>query len=128
MKTPQLLFLTLVMLQAAVSGCQSPTQGVQFSEVPDSMFVRPAPREATAALDVVGAQPGLERTALVEAIRKAMGASSEAYPEVEMMRDAQKLADWALARDKVTLRVPRDLAGGVARKLEEAGLIVRLSE
>jgi hypothetical protein len=128
MKTPQLLFLTLVMLQAAVSGCHSPTGSTQFSEVPEYMLGRPKPRAAVAALDIVSAQPGVERTALVKGIRNALGASSAAYPEQAMMSDAQKLADCALARDKVTLQVPRDLAGGMARKLEAAGLIVRLSE
>lgn len=128
MKSPQLLFLTLMMLQAALSGCHSPNKPEQFSEVPDYMLGRPKPRETMASLDIVGAKPGFERTALAKGIRKAMGASSNAYSEQDMMSDAQKLADCALAGDKVTLNVPRDLAQGMAHKLEEAGLIVRLSE
>jgi hypothetical protein len=122
------LFLTLVLLQAALSGCHSPTGPDQFSDVPDYMLGRPKPRETMASLDIVGAKPGFERTALVQGIRKAMGASSNAYPEQDMMSDAQKLADLILAGEKVTLRVPRDLAQGMAHKLEEAGLIVRLPE
>ena len=119
---------TLVMLQAIVSGCHSPTAPAQFSAVPDYMLSPPKPRQGTTNLEIVGAQPRMERTALAKGIRKAMGPASNAYPEQEVMRDAQKLADCALAGDKVTLRVPRDLAKGMAHKLEEAGLVVRSSE
>jgi hypothetical protein len=128
MKTPQFLLLTLVVFQGALSGCQSPTKPAQFSEVPDYMLGRTGARETIAHLDVVGAKPGMERTALAQGIRKAMGPASTAHPEQVLMRDAQNLADCALAGDKVTLHVPRNLAGGMAHKLEEAGLIVRLSE
>jgi hypothetical protein len=128
MKTPQLLFLSFVMLQAALCGCQSPTRSAQFSDIPEYMMGRPKPGETMASLEIVGAKPGSERTALAKGIRQAMGPASAAYPEPEIMSDAQKLADCALAGDKVPLRVPRDLAKGMARKLEEAGLIVKLSE
>ena len=128
MKNTRLLFLTLVMLQAAVSGCHSPTGPAQFGEVPNYMLGQPRPQTAMADLEIVGAQPGLERTALAMGIRKTMGPSSNVYPEQEAMRDAQKLADCALAGDRVTVRVPRDLANGMVHKLEAAGLIVRLPE
>jgi hypothetical protein len=128
MKGPQLLFPTLVMLQGVVSGCHSPAKPAQFGEVPDYMLSPPKPREGMTNLEIVGAQPGMERTALAKGIRKTMGPASNVYPEQEVMRDAQKLADCALAGDKVTLRVPRDLAKGMAHKLEEAGLAVRSSE
>lgn len=146
MKTPQPLFLTLVILQAAVSGCHSPTGPAQFSEVPDYMLGRPKPQAAVAgvvpdhtlsqpkpqaalaSIEIVGVQPGMEKSALVKGIRKTMGPASNVYPEPEMMRDAQKLADCAQAGDKVTLHVPRDFAKEMAHKLEEAGLIVRLPE
>jgi hypothetical protein len=128
MKSTQLLFLTLVLLQAAVSGCHAPSGSTQFSEVPDYMGGPAKPREAVAVLDIVGAQPGLANIVLLKGIRKAMGPSSDTYPEEDMMRDARKLADCALAGEKITLRVPRDMASELAHKLEQAGLIVRSSE
>jgi hypothetical protein len=128
MKSPQLFLIALVVLQGAVSGCHSPSQSAQFSEVPDYMLSPPKPREGMTNIEIVGARPGLERTALGMGIRKAMGPASTDYPEQDVMRDAQKLADRALAGDKLTLRVPRDLANGMAHKLEAAGLIVRVSE
>jgi hypothetical protein len=57
-----------------------------------------------------------------------MGPASTVYPEQDVMNDAQKLADCALAGDKVTLRVPRDLANGMVHKLEATGLVVKLAE
>src|ERR1035438_1811821 len=77
MKSPQLFLITLVVLQGAVSGCHSPSQSAQFSEVPDYMLSPPKPREGMTNLEIVGARPGLERTALGMGIRKAMGPSSD---------------------------------------------------
>jgi len=128
MKGSQLLFLTLVMLQGAGSGCHSASKPVQFSEVPDYMVGRTKPREAMVDLEITGAKPGLQEMALAAGIRKGMGPSSNVYPEPEMMRDAHKLANLVLARQKATLRLPRDLANSMAHDLEQAGLIVKLSE
>ena len=128
MKNTQLLFLTLAMLQGAVSGCHSPAKPAQFSEVPNYMLGQPGPRAAIADLDIVGVQPAVDRTALVKGIRKAMGPASDSYPEQEKMGDAVKLAERVLAGEKVTLHLPPDMAKGMARNLEAAGLIVKLSE
>ena len=128
MKGPQLLLLTLVMVQGAVSGCHSAIQSAQFSEVPDYALGRAKPRKAVADLDILGAKPGVERDAVVKGIRKALGPSTNAYPEPEMQGDAQRLADQALAGTKTTLHLPPDMARDMARSLQEAGLIARLSE
>jgi hypothetical protein len=116
------------MLQGAASGCHLATKPAQFSEVPDYALGQTKPRKATADLEIIGARPGVERTALVKGIRRAMGPASDNFPEQEKMGDAQKLADRVLAGDKVTLRLPPDMANGMAHDLEEAGLIVKLSE
>ena len=128
MKGPHLLFLTLVMSLGAVCGCHVAPQSGEFSEVPGYMVGKPTPRATVADIDIMGARPGIERTALVKGIRKAMGPPSGVYPEREKMSDAQKLADSALAGSKVTLHLPPDLAKSMAHDLEEAGLIVRFSE
>jgi hypothetical protein len=128
MKCPHLLFLTLVMLLGAVSGCHVATQPAEFSDVPDYMVGKTRPRATVVDIEIMGARPGMERTALVNGIRKAMGPASTVYPEREKMSDAQKLADSALAGSKVTLHLPPDMAKTMAHNLEEAGLVVRLSE
>ncbi len=129
MKSPPSLLLTLLLLQAGVSGCHTATQPVQFSEIPDYMMGGlTEPRAAMVDLEVLGARPGVDRTALVKGTRKALGPSSAAFPEQEKMSDAQKLADRVLAGNKVTLRLPPDLANAMALALKEAGFIVRVSE
>ncbi len=127
-KAPRLLLLALLLLQVAGSGCHAPTQTTEFSGIPDYMLGQPRPRAVIAALDIVGARPGVEKTSLVKGIREAMGPASDSYPEPEKMSDAKKLADRVLAGDKVTLHLPPDMAKGMARNLEAAGLIVKLSE
>ena len=128
MKGSYLLFLTLGMLVGAVSGCHVASQPGEFSEVPDYMVGKTRPQATLSDIEITGARPGMERTGLVKGIRKAMGPASTVYPEREKMSDAQKLADCALAGSKVTLHLPPDMAKSMARNLEEAGLIVRLSE
>ena len=128
MKRRQRLFLTFVMLQGALCGCHLPTKPPQFSEVPDYALSPAKPRKASADLEIIGARPGVERTALAQGIRKALGPASDVYPEPEKMGDAQKLADRVLAGDKVTLHLPADMAKEMAHGLEEAGLIVKLAE
>src|SRR5512135_559811 len=114
MKSSLFLLLTLVLLAAAVSGCGTTSPPTQFGEVPDYMMVdynldRPAPpREAMVNLEILGARPGVERTALVSGIRKTLGPASAAFPEQEKLGRAQQLADRALAGNKVTLRLPPD--------------------
>ena len=128
MKRPQLLLLTLGLLQGAVCGCHTTTQPATFSQIPDYALAQPKPRKAIADLEITGARPGVDKAALVQGIRKAMGPASNVYPEQEVMRDAQKLADLVLAGEKVTLRLPPDMAEDMANSLAEAGLIVRLTE
>jgi hypothetical protein len=133
-RVARLLLLTLVPLLAAASGCRAPSPPVQFGEVPDYMMTdynldRPAPpRAAMVDLQILGARPGSERTALVKGTRKALGPASAAFPEQEKMRYAEKLTDRVLAGDKVTLHLPADMASSMARQLEEAGLIARVSK
>ena len=128
MKTPQLLLLPLVLLLGAVSGCHTANESNQFSEVPDYMRSPAKPRKAMAALEITGARPGVQQAALVKGIRQALGPASNAYPEQEKTSDAQKLTESVLAGNKVTLRLPPDMASSMAHQLEAAGLIVRLTE
>lgn len=127
-KRRQHLFLALVLLLGAVSGCHVGNQPAQFSEVPDSALDPAKPRKTMTELDILGARPGMERAALVKGILKALGPPSDNYREEEKAGDAQKLADRVLAGNKVTLRLHPDLAKELARSLGEAGLIVKLSE
>jgi hypothetical protein len=128
MKGQHLVFLTLGMLVGAVSGCHVSSQQSEFSEVPDYMVGKTRPQATVSDIEITGARPEVDRTALVKGIRKAMGPPSSVYPEREKMSDAQKLADSALAGSKVTLHLPPDMAKSMAHNLEEAGLIVRLTE
>ena len=128
MKRRHHLFLTLLMLLGAASGCHLATKPAQFSEVPDSALGQAKPRKTMTDLDILGARPGMERAALVKGILKALGPPSDNYPEEEKTSDAQKLADRVLAGNKVTLRLHPDLSKELARSLGEAGLIVKLSE
>jgi len=134
MNIRRFLLLTLMPLLAAVSGCHTPSPPVQFGDVPDYMMTdynldHPAPpRAAMVDLQILGARPGVDRAALVKGTRKALGPASAAFPEQEKMRYAEKLTDRVLAGDKVTLHLPPDLANSMARQLEEAGLIARVSE
>ena len=133
-RVARLLLLTLVPLLAAVSGCRTPAPPVQFGGVPDYMMVDynldcPAPpRAGMVDLQILGARPRVERTALVTGTRKALGPASDAFPEQEKMGYAEKLTDRVLAGNKVTLRLPPDMADSMARQLDAAGLIVRVSE
>jgi hypothetical protein len=128
MKRRRRLFLMLLMLQGAASGCHVATTAPQFSEVPDYAPSQAKLRKASADLEIIGARPGVERTSLAQGIRKALGPASNIYPEQEKMGDAKKLADRVLAGDKVTLHLPADMANEMAHSLAEAGLIVKLAE
>jgi hypothetical protein len=128
MKGPYLVFLTLGMLVGVVSGCHVSSQQSEFSEVPDYMIGKTRPQATVSDIEIMGARLGMERTVLVKGIRKAMGPASTVYPEREKMSDAQKLADCALAGNKITLHLPPDMAKSMAHNLEETGLVVRLSE
>ena len=117
-----------MMLLGAASGCHLATKPAQFSEVPDAAPGQAKPRKAMTDLEIVAARPGVEKAALVKGIRKALGPASDNYPEEEKMGDARKLADRVLAGNKVTLSLPPDVANELAHSLEEAGLVVKLSE